>query len=312
MTQELDVVGLGLATLDVLVRHKDMPTWQKGTRLNAIGFDGGGWVATAMVAAARLGARVGYIGTAGTDTAAELKLQSMVDCGIDLSHLVRRPGPDDAVVLVHVHSETGERVFSVMQEGPKSPLDADEIDQDDITSAAYLHLDGFHPKAELQAARWMKDAGKTVVMDGGAADRPVSEYRRALIPYVDVLITGEGFAAALTGSDDIWEAGGAILEMGPRVFVETVGNRGCYTVTEQECFHTPAFPVDVVDTTGAGDVFHGAYIVGLLRGWDLAQTAFFSSAVSALKCMRLGGRIGIPSFEETLAFLQERGIDLAY
>jgi len=310
VAQQLDVIGLGLATLDVLVRHKEMPTWQQGTRLAAIGFDGGGWVATAMVAAARLGARVGFVGTAGTDTAAELKLRSMVDCGIDLSHLVRRPGPDDAVVLVHVHSETGERVFSVMQEGPRNPLGIDEIDRAYITSAAYLLVDGFHPGAQLEAAKWMQAAGGTVVMDGGAADRPISEYRRALVPHVDVLITGEGFAAGLTGKTDICEAGAAILGMGPRVFVETVGPRGCFTITKHERFLTPAFPIDVVDTTGAGDVFHGAYIVGLLHGWNLAQVAQFSSAVSAIKCMRLGGRVGIPSFEETLAFLKARGIDL--
>jgi sugar/nucleoside kinase (ribokinase family) len=147
-------------------------------------------------------------------------------------------------------------------------------------------------------------------MDGSRTDRPVEEHLRALIPYVDVLITGEGFARGLTGVDDIWQAGAAVLEMGPRVFVETVGDRGSYTITPQERFHTPAFQVDVVDTTGAGDVFHGAYIVGLLHGWRPRQIALFSSAVSAIKCTKLGGRAGVPSLDETLAFLRHRGIDL--
>jgi len=98
--------------------------------------------------------------------------------------------------------------------------------------------------------------------------------------------------------------------MGPRIFVETVGEEGSYTVTADERFHTPAFQVDVVDTTGAGDVFHGAYIVGLLHGWNVRQVALFSTAVSAIKCTKLGGRAGIPGFEGTLAFLQERGIHL--
>ena len=92
--------------------------------------------------------------------------------------------------------------------------------------------------------------------------------------------------------------------------VQTVGIDGSYTVTADEQFHTPAFEVDVVDTTGAGDVFHGAYLAGLLRGWDLRRVAIFSSAVSAIKCTRLGGRAGIPRFDKVLAFLRERGIEI--
>jgi sugar/nucleoside kinase (ribokinase family) len=138
----------------------------------------------------------------------------------------------------------------------------------------------------------------------------VREPHQELIPHVDVLITGEGYARGLTGIDDIWQAGEAVLELGPRIFVETVGDRGCYTITRNERFHTPAFKVDVVDTTGAGDVFHGAYIVGMMHGWTPRQCALFSTAVSAIKCTRLGGRAGIPTFEQTMAFLSERGIEM--
>jgi sulfofructose kinase len=308
--EDVQIVGLGLATLDVLMRHRAMPTWDGGTRLSGFRFDGGGPVGTAMVAAARLGARVGFVGTAGTDDAAELKLKSMVECGVDLSHLVRREGPEDQIVVVHVHAETGERVFTGMEAWHRQPLRIDELDREYITSAHYLHIEGFHSEAALQAAQWMQEAGKTVVMDGSKTDRPVRGHQRALVPHVDVLITGAGFAKGLTGIEDTWKAGEAILEMGPRIFVETVGEQGSYTVTADERFHTPAFHVDVVDTTGAGDVFHGAYIVGLLQGWDARDIALFSTAVSAIKCCRLGGRAGIPSFEETLFFLAERGIHL--
>ena len=114
----------------------------------------------------------------------------------------------------------------------------------------------------------------------------------------------------MTGIDDIWQAGAAILAMGPRIFVQTEGIDGSYTITAQEQFHTPVFPVNVIDTTGAGDVFHGAYIVGLLRGWSLRQIALFSTAVSALKCMQLGGRGGIPCFDAVMAFLHERGVTI--
>lgn len=307
MTEDSQVVGLGLATLDVLIRLKDMPTWKHGKRINDFRFDGGGLVGTAMVAAAKLGAKVGFIGTAGTDEAAELKLRSMVETGVDLSQLIRRTGPEDQIVVVYVNAETGERIFSGKR-GRNQPLQIEELNRDYITAAEYLHLDGFHFEAALQAAKWMKEAGKKVVLDGSKTSGPVSEHLCTLIGYVDVLITGSGFARGLTGIVDIWKASEAILEMGPQVFVETVGEDGSYTVTVEERFHTPAFQVDVVDTTGAGDVFHGAYIVGLLHGWNLRQVAQFSTAVSAIKCTKLGGRAGIPSFDETMEFLRNRGI----
>lgn len=311
MANDLQVVGLGLATLDVLMRLEKMPTWEHGTRISDLRFDGGGLVGTAIVASAKLGAEVGFVGTAGTDDLAELKLRSMIDVGIDLSNLVRRPAPDDQVIVVHVHAETGERVFSGVRNLHKQPLQANELDRDYITAAEYLHLDGFHFEAALQAAKWMKDAGKTVVMDGSKTNSSVGERHRKLVEYVDVLITGSGFAKGLTGIADIYDAGEAILEMGPRIFVETVGEDGSYTISAEERFHTPAFKVDVIDTTGAGDVFHGAYIVGLLHGWNLRQIAQFSTAVSAIKCTKLGGRAGIPSFDETISLLNERGIDFS-
>jgi sugar/nucleoside kinase (ribokinase family) len=262
-----------------------------------------------MVAVAKLGVPAGFVGTAGTDQAAELKLRSFVEAGVDLSHLVRREGPDDQVMLVWVHGETGERSFSGVRNGERRPMRPDELDPDYITSADILHIDGLiHHEATLQAVRWMKEAGKTVVMDGSKTDSPVREGHRELVPYVDVLITGEGFARGLTGIDDIWQAGQAVLELGPHTFVETVGERGSYTITADEQFHVPAFQVDVVDTTGAGDVFHGAYIVAMMQGWTPRQCALFSTAVSAIKCTQLGGRAGIPSFEQTMGFLRERGV----
>ncbi len=308
MKNSLQIIGLGMCTLDVLIRCKDLPTWEGGTRINAFGFDGGGPVGTAMVAAAKLGARVGFIGTAGNDASAEFKLRSMRECGIDLSHMVYRDAPEDQVVVVNIHAQTGERIFSSVQRWGQGQIQPQELDRAYVTSADYLHLDGFHNAAAIQAAQWMQAAGKTVVLDGHKTDGPVGEHLRQLIPYVDVLISGSGFARNLTGIDDIWPAGAAILTQGPRIFVQTEGIDGSYTITAEEQFHTPAFPVDVVDTTGAGDVFHGAYIVGLLRGWNLRQIALFSTAVSALKCTKLGGRGGIPCFDAVMAFLRERKV----
>src|SRR5512136_138554 len=125
----LDIVGLGLATLDILIRLGDLPTWEHGAGCSAVGLDGGGPVGTACVAAARLGARVGFIGTAGNDTLASLKIKSLQEDGVDLSHLAMRDIPENQVVIVYVNQETGERIFSGLHCFGEEPLHVDELDE---------------------------------------------------------------------------------------------------------------------------------------------------------------------------------------
>ena len=306
------VVGLGMATLDVLLRLEDMPTWDRGTRLSDFRFDGGGPVGTAIVAAAKLGALTGFVGTAGDDAAAELKLRSFLSVGVDLSRMVQREAPEDQIIVVYVQESSGERVFSGVSRPTDAKLLPEELDRAYITSADYLHLDGWHAQAALHAAGWMREAGKTVVLDGSKTSGPVRGSRRELVEHVDVLISGSGFAQGVTGLDDRWAALEAVLELGPRIAVQTEGETGSYTVSRDpqfgvDRFHMPAFSCDVLDTTGAGDVFHGAFIVGMIHDWSLRDIVRFATAVSAIKCTRLGGRAGIPDLDEVMAFLAERG-----
>lgn len=306
----VQIVGLGMSTVDILIRLNEMPTWQAGgSRVRELRMDGGGPVGTALVAAARLGARVGYIGTCGSDETGELKMNFLTRDGVDISRVVRRPGPETQMILCYVHDLTGERVFSGVDSVSAGQLKVDELDYDYITAARYLHLDGSHPAAAVQAAYWMRDAGKQVMLDAGKSTARINDAMRELVRLTDILICGAEFGAGLTGQSDIWEAGAALRRMGPQVVVQTEGEAGSYTVTADQRFYTPAFRVPVVDTTGAGDVFHGAYLFGLLQDWDVQRTAVFATAVSAIKCIRLGSRMGIPKYPEVAAFLKERGFD---
>jgi ribokinase len=305
-----------MAALDILLRSHELPTWEQGVRMQSVALEGGGPVATALVAVSRLGVRAGFVGTYGSDRLGQIKLGTLVENGLDVSRAVQRPGEEDQAVLVCVHAETGERVFSGFEHSRRQPLIPGELDREYITSAQWLHLEGYHADAALQAARWMHEAGKQVMLDGSSTRGPVPNRMRALVEEADVLICGSGFGPALTGlpqdasPDNLWRVGEAIVRMGPRIVVQTEGVMGSYTVTREERFHVPAFEVDVVDTTGAGDVFHGAFLVGLLHGWDVRTVARFSTAVSAIKCTQLSGRRGIPTFDQALSFLRERGIDV--
>jgi sugar/nucleoside kinase (ribokinase family) len=298
-----------MACLDILIRGQYLPTWQHGVRLDAIAVEGGGPVATALAAAQRLGAKTGFIGTCGNDRLGAIKLQTLADFGVDTSKVIHRDNPENQVVLVAVQSITGERIFSGSHV-ESVPLRISELDKDYVLQAKFLHLDGYHAAAANQAAMWMKDAGKQVMLDGSATSGPISEDMKTLVSLSDYVICGKGFGLALTGEHDLFKAGKAIMKMGPGVVVQTEGRDGSYTVSADGSFHTPAFDVPVVDTTGAGDVYHGAFLVGLLLGWKLPDVVLFSTAVSAIKCMQLSGRRGIPTFEQTMQFLKVRGIVL--
>ena len=303
------IVGVGRCTLDIIFRLPEYPTWNNGVVYDEYSIDGGGQVGTGLVAASKLGAKTGYLGTAGSDYAGDMKLESLREWGVDTSKVVRRSGPDGQVILVTVQSSTGERVFSHSDRLDAEALKADELDYDYVTGADYLLLDGSHPEAALQAAKWMHEAGKQVMLDGSKTNKPIEASTLRLIPFVDVLVCGAGFGEKLTKTSDVFEAGRKVLELGPSIFVETLGGEGSVTVTGHEEFATPIFDVEVRDTTGAGDVFHGAYLYGLLKEWNPRDIALFSTGVSALKCTRMGGRRSAPTLNEVFEFLTQRGID---
>lgn len=304
-----EIIGLGMDCVDVALRRDTMPSWEDPGVTKDFALANGGPAGTACAVAAKFGVPTGIIDTLGNDEMTAFRLNALTGAGVDVSRMVKRDGPETRISVVFVQEKTGERYFSLHQDIYSHPIEPEELDRGYITSARYLHLDGGHPRAALAAARWMKEAGKSVVLDAAKTDRPVHDAMEALVAETDVLICGSGFCQMLTGQKDLREAGRATLAVGPRIVVQTEGLDGSYTVTADETFHTPAFEVDVIDTCGAGDVFHGAYLVGLVKDWDLRRIARFASAVSAIHCTVLGNRKGVPSLEEAELFLEKRKYD---
>jgi sulfofructose kinase len=308
--QPIQIAGLGLATLDILMRLKSMPTWDNGGKMEEIRFDGGGPVGTALVAASRLGIKTGFMGTRGNDFLGAYKINLFNQEGVDTSQVVTRDCPETHIIMVYIDAVSGERIFCSAENFGQKNLSLPEFNPDYLSSVDLLHLDGFaNLDLSLAAGHTMHSAGKKVMLDAGKTQGAVHAAMRTLVENCDYLVCGSGFCQALTGIQPIKSAGQAILSMGPGVVVQTEGEEGSCTTTVDNHFHTPAFKVNCVDTTGAGDVFHGAYLVGLLKGWSLERIATFASAVSALKCTRMGGRQGIPRFIEVENFLKERAKD---
>jgi sulfofructose kinase len=253
------------------------------------------------VTLARLGAATGYIGRIGDDPAGQAMRQSLMDEGVDLAELQVQPGALSAQCIILVDQPTGKRSICAYP-GTAGEAVVASMSLDYACSGRYLHLDGFSMEAALVAARAARTAGVRVCLDAGGS----FERLQPLIALTDVLIANEPFARDAGGGDP--ERGAALLRtFGPATVVATLGAAGSYTATAADAFLIPSFPVDVVDTTGAGDVFHGAYLFGLLQNWGPRETATFANAAAALKCTKLGGRAGIPRLEAVNAFLHQRG-----
>ena len=296
----MDVVGLGLCTLDDLGLVPHLPRLDEGVPLLDVSRQGGGPVAQALVTLARLGAAAGFVGRVGEDDVGHRIRADMAAEGVDLSRMQVVPGATSARCIILIDQPSGKRSICASR-GTAGDVPVAGLDLAYLCSGRVLHLDGHSREAALVAARAARAAGVTVCLDAGYPDPGLAD----LVALTDVLIAGERFAAAV--DTDERRAAARLLAAGPRIVVITRGERGSVTRTADAAFCTPAFRVPVVDTTGAGDVFHGAYLFGLLQGWELDAVAEFASATAALKCTKLGGRAGIPRRTEVVDFLRERG-----
>lgn len=298
-----DVVGLGCACLDFLGIVPHLPDQDDQVWMSASTQQGGGMVSTALVTLSRLGVSTAFAGKVGGDMAGRAVKEEFDLFGVDSEHLIVEPGATTPVSMILVDESTGQR--TIMAGGTTVDMSPSEIPAGMIADAKYVHLDTTGRQAALAAAEIADAAGVPVVLDADSLSRPqdIEDLLRA----TDYLIASQVFAEALTGRADPAAAAKSLAGYGSSVTVVTLGEEGSYTLASGRSFHTPAFPVEVVDTTGAGDVYHGAYIFGLLQEWSLEKKAVFASAVAALSCTRLGGRTGIPDLRCTLDFLRDRG-----
>ena len=301
----IDVVGVGCACLDFLGIVPHLPDQDDQVWMSDSTQQGGGMVSTALVTLSRLGVSTAFVGKGGDDMAGRAVKEEFDRYGVDSAQLNVEPGATTPVSMILVDESTGQR--TIMAGGTTVEMSPSEVPAGMIAGAKYLHLDTTGRQAALAAAEIARGSGVPVVLDADNLSRPqdIEDLLRA----TDYLIASRVFAEALTGLADPAAAAKSLSSCGSSVVIVTLGEQGSLTLAAGRTFHTPAFPVDVVDTTGAGDVYHGAYIYGLLQEWHLEKTAVFSSAVAALSCTRLGGRTGIPEFHSALDFLRDRGAE---
>jgi sulfofructose kinase len=291
---KVDVVGLGLNATDTVLMVHVFPALGGKVRLASIGRQAGGQVATALVTCHRLGLRTRYIGKVGDDEGGRFQLASLRREGMDL-HCVRvvRNTPNQLAYII-VDQKTGERTVFWDRDRRLAILPS-ELSPQAIRSAKVLLIDGCDVEAALQAARWAREAGARVVADLDTVYKNVE----TLFPYIDYLIASAHFLPTVTGRDDPFRALEYMArEYGVPAPGMTLGRDGALVYWQGRFHYSPGFVVETVDTTGAGDVFHGAFIYGLLAGWEMDRTVDFSNAMAALNCTKLGARGGIATVAE--------------
>ncbi len=296
----MHVTGLGQCSFDYLNLVDVYP--QVNTKQEVLQWheQGGGPVATALIALSRLGISCSFHGITGDDEAGRKIRQSLADEGIDVKGLVKRKASSSQMAFIAVEKGTARRTIFWRRPSGKA-FQPDELGEDFLFGSDYLLVDGLMMDASLTAVKRAKDMNIPVLLDAGSARPGMFELARCC----DYVVASEVFAEGLG-----WElTPQALLKksaaLGSRALTITLGERGSITVADGRIIRMPAFKVEAVDTTGAGDVFHGGYIFGLLHGWELERIVRFASAVAAIKCRQMGGRTGIPRLDEVMQFLQQ-------
>lgn len=295
-----DVVGLGLNSIDLLGVVPEYPPPNTKQRLLRHARLPGGQVATAMVTCARLGLRAKYLGKVGSDEFGRLAIESLVQEGVDTSGIIVEPDATTQFAFILIDARTGDRTIC-WHRHERLAFRPEEVDRAAIEMGRWLHLDCHEVAASTAAAQIARDAGIPVSID----IEYVREGTDQLLQLIDVVVAAEDFPASLTGASDPGE-GLARLEARyqPALAVVTLGRDGSLARCRGREIRTPGFAVDCVDSTGAGDVFRGGLICGLIDGWAVEESLGLANAVAALKCRRFGAREGIPTLAEARKLLQ--------
>jgi ribokinase len=299
--ENIQVVGLGQACLDCLGRVPSYPEEDGKVELIDIQYQCGGPASTAMVTLSRLGIRTTFLGSISNDPNGKEILKGLKDENIETSCLKITPGYTSQFAFIAITEKTGKR--TIFWEGGSVPkLRSSDVNLTPFSQAKILHLDDVLIDASMEAVRQARSLGLKVVMDAGT----MRQGARELASLADILIASESFAESLSEPHASPESAlDSLKQLGPKEVVITLGSKGSLGWDGSKVTSQKAFPVEVKDTTGAGDVYHGAYIYGLLQEWDMAVCMHFASAVSAIKCTEIGARKGIPRREEVTQFMKD-------
>lgn len=300
------VVGIGACVLDTLITLPNFPTEDTKLRATSTKLVGGGPTATGIVAVAKLGVPAEYIGVLSDDSSGNFLINDFKKYGVGVNNVDLLAGYRAFTSCIWLSAEKGTRTC-VFDKGDLPALKLSDAQIDAIKSADLLMVDGNELDAAVEAAKIAKQNGVKVLYDCGGLYPNVEK----LLALTDIMIPSEEFSIGHTGEKDAFSAAKKLYEMyHPEYVVVTRGKLGGLLYDGKDITEYPIYPAEVVDSNGAGDVFHGAFASAVVRGYTPIQCCHFSSAVSALKCTGIGARESVPDFETTKKYLADNGFNI--
>ena len=297
MSEHFDCVGFGICAADYLCLVPKYPELDEKSEAVEFSKQGGGPCATGMVTLARLGFETAFIGKIGIDEDGDFVAKNFQRENINTTGLIRSSNMPTNKAFIWVDEQSGKKSI-VLDSHQYQEVKPDELNLEFIESAKYLLIDGRDTDATFKMIDWAKRKNIAVVLDAGSPRQRMEELLKA----VDYPILSRNFCIRYFSGLEVKDVLSKLLDFGCKAAVVTDGENGCVGADEDGIYSQPAFEVNVIDTTGAGDVFHGAFVAGLLQGFSLKENLKFSSLVAALKCERLGGQAGIPDMETVKQF----------
>ena len=300
MQPPFDIVGIGQNATDTLILVSKFPAYAGKVAFDQEILSPGGQVASALVTCAKLGLRVKYIGTVGDYERGKIQLDSLNGSGIDLSDVEVRKNCPNQTAYILIDRTTGERTV-LWQRHDCLRLDPTSITEQKITAGKLLHIDAHDTAAVAKASEIARRHHIPVTVD---VDTIYHGFDRVL-PHVDYMVASSEFPVQWTNERDPFRA----LEMIQEEFhipvaAMTLGAHGALARIHGRFVYSPAFVVNCVDTTGAGDVFHGAFCYAVLQNMPMRETLEFSNAMAALNCTALGARGGISTIDDARALMK--------
>lgn len=295
------VVGIGHCAVDYIGIIPRYPEPDEKIELEEFSQQGGGPVATALVTLSLLGIKTRFIGKISDDHFGEFIKQGLEGVGVDTSFMVIRRGNISPFSFSAVDRSKATRTI-FWTRGNVGKLTLEEVDLEGaLNGAEVLLIDGHFPDVQIKAGEFAKKHGMKVVFDAGSVREGIGD----IIEFTDYLVASERFAMELALGSELEGILKELKKLGPQVVVITLGAEGSIGFDGKDIIKVPAYrDVEVIDTTGAGDVYHGAFIYGILNDFSLKDTMKFATIAAALKCRRIGGRAGIPRLQEVMSHFE--------
>ncbi len=301
-----EVVGIGAVVMDTLITLPKFPPEDTKLRATSTKLVGGGPTATGIVAVSKLGISSEYIGVLSDDSTGAFLKGDFEKYGVKTDNIDFFAGYSAFTSCIWLNMEKGTRTC-VFDKGNLPALKLDQKKIDAIKAAKVLMVDGNEISAAVEAAKIARENGVKVLYDCGGLYEGVEK----LLALTDIMIPSEEFALGHTGKTDVYEAAKELYsKYNPQFVVITRGAKGGLYYDGKDMIDYPIYDVEVVDSNGSGDVFHGAFAAATVYGYSPIQCCHFSSAVSALKCTGVGARESVPSYEDTIEFLRSNGYEL--